>query len=125
MVFQFVDECIGLSSNENNVVLWYDTRSDQWSYLPHCPVKYFGLGQLSGKLIAVSGMWAGDATDVYVFEEETQQWEKSIPPISECFPMCVVSYHSKIVVFCHNRQEVWVFNGETSQWYTAAPLPFT
>ena len=36
-------------------VLRYETRSDQWIVLPSCPVKYFGLGQLSGKLITVGG----------------------------------------------------------------------
>ena len=111
---------------DDDDVMRYDTRSDQWSVLPHCPVKHFGLGQLYGKLIAVSK--CENSTDVYIYEEDTQlwtwdsTWEKPIPKLT---PMpYVVSYHSKIVVFPRYSKEVWVFNGDTSQWYRAAPLPF-
>ena len=37
-------------------VLRYETRSDQWSVLPSCPAMWFGLGQLSGKLVTVGGL---------------------------------------------------------------------
>ena len=60
-----------------------------------------------------------------MYEEETQQWEKSIPPMPALVSApYVINYHSRIVVLGHNSHEVWAFNGETSQWYTAAPLPF-
>ena len=58
----------------------YEIRSDKWSVLPPCPVRYFGIGQLSGKLVTVGGLDRGAfVADVYTYEEETQQWEKSIP----------------------------------------------
>ena len=103
----------------------YETRSDKWSVLPPCPVEYFGIGQLSGKLVTVGGH-DGSAIvgDVYTYEEETQQWEKSIPvmPTPRRCP-CVVTYHSNIAVCGGQTTSIEVFKSETSQWYTAAPLP--
>ena len=108
----------------------YETRSDKWTVLPPCPVEYFGIGQLSGKLVTVGGH-DGSAIvgDVYTYEEETQQWEKSIPPMPTAreWPS-VVTYHSSIAVCggwttSGETNVIEVFKSETSQWYTAAPLP--
>ena len=88
-------------------VLRYDTRSDQWSVLPPCPVKHFGIGQLSGKLVTVGGLDRRAVVgDVYTYEEETQQWEKSIPPMStpRIYPT-VVTYRSSIAV-CGGSKKV-------------------
>ena len=110
----------------------YETRSDKWTVLPPCPVEYFGIGQLSGKLVTVGGYDGGAFVgDVYTYEEETQQWEKSIPPMPtprQC--PCVVTYHSSIAVCgggttSGGTNVIEVFKSETSQWYTAAPLPVT
>ena len=114
-------------------MLKYDTRNDQWSVLPPCPVKNCGIGQLSGKLVTVGGRdGSANVGDVYTYEEETQQWEESIPcppmPTPRIYPI-VVTYHSSIAV-CGGYGDqyidmdiVEVFNNDTSQWYTAAPLP--
>ena len=109
-------------------VLRYETRSAQWSVLPSCPVKWFGLGQLSGKLVTVGGMDGRLATvnHVYTYVQETQQWEKSIPPMPtpRLLPT-VITYNSSIAV-CGGRgrdRVVEVFNSEAAQWHTAAPLP--
>ena len=109
-------------------VLRYETRSDQFSVLPSCPVSRFGLGQLSGKLVTVGGRGGRGATvnHVYTYVQETQQWEKSIPPMPtprRC--PTVITYNSSIAVCGGGRGErvVEVFNSETAQWHTAAPLP--
>ena len=109
-------------------VLRYKTRSDQWSVLPSCPVWSFGLGQLSGKLVTVGGKDGRGATvnHVYMYVQETQQWEKSIPPMPtprRC--PTVITYNSSIAVCGGQGGErvVEVFNSETAQWYTPAPLP--
>ena len=78
----------------------YETRNDKWSVLPPCPVEHFGIEQLSGKLVTVGGR-NGRAIfgDVYTYKEETQQWEKSVPPMpTQCRWPCVVTYHSSIAV---------------------------
>ena len=109
-------------------VLRYETRSDQWSVLPSCPVRLFGLGQLSGKLVTVGG-WdrRGAVNHVYTYVQETQQWEKSIPPMPtpRQWPT-VITYNSSIAVCgggIGGDRVVEVFNSETAQWHTAAPLP--
>ena len=127
-----IGDVVYVAGDDSYYVLRYDTRSDQWSVLPPCPVKCFGIGQLSGKLVTVGGL-DGRAVvgDVYTYEEETQQWEKSIPPMPtpRKWP-CVVTYHSSIAA-CggyggdqySNMDIVEVFNSDTSLWFTAAPLP--
>ena len=108
-------------------VLRYETRSGQWSVLPSCPVSHFGLGQLSGKLVTVGGMdGRGAVNHVYTYVQETQQWEKSIPPMPtpRWWPT-VITYNSSIAV-CGGyggERVVEVFNSESAQWHTAAPLP--
>ena len=111
-----------------NDVLRYETRSAQWSVLPSCPVWGFGLGQLSGKLVTVGGGDESGATvnHVYTYVQETQQWEKSIPPMpTPCLLPTVITYNSSIVVCGGSGRErvVEVFNSESAQWHTAAPLP--
>ena len=114
-------------------VLCYDHKSDQWSVLPPCPEFYFGLGQLSGKLIAVGGCKSisifgvtGATGNLYTFNEDTRRWEKSSQPMPtpRALPI-IVSYQSSIAV-CGGyggEMAVEVFDSETSQWHTAAPLP--
>ena len=109
-------------------VLRYETRSAQWSVLPSCPVRFFGLGQLSGKLVTVGGWYGRGAfvNHVYTYVQETQQWEKSIPPMPTPRGLpTVITYNSSIAV-CGGRggdRVVEVFNSEAAQWHTAAPLP--
>ena len=109
-------------------VLRYETRSGQWSVLPSCPVECFGLGQLSGELVTVGGLDGRGAAvnHVYTYVQETQQWEKSIPPMPtpRLLPT-VITYNSSIAM-CGGEggyRVVEVFNSETAQWHTAAPLP--
>ena len=109
-------------------VLRYETRSGQWSVLPSCPVKCFGLGQLSGKLVTVGG---GDGrgaavNHVYTYVQETQQWEKSIPPMPTLRAWPTVTTYNSSNAVCGGMggdRVVEVFNSEAAQWHTAAPLP--
>ena len=127
-----IGDVVYVAGYDSRDMLRYDTRSDKWSVLPPCPVKYFVIRQLSGKLVTVGGSdGSDDVGDVYAYEEETQQWEKSIPPMPtpRIYPT-VVTYRSSIAV-CggyggdqySNMDIVEVFNSDTSVWFTAAPLP--
>ena len=112
---------------DSHDVLRYETRSAQWSVLPSCPVRGFGLGQLSGKLVTVGGEdGRGVVNDVYTYVQETQQWEKSIPPMPTPRQLpTVITYNSSIAVCggIGGDRVVEVFNSEAAQWHTAAPLP--
>ena len=116
-----------VAASNSQDVLRYESRSDQWSVLPSCPVLGFGLGQLSGKLVTVGG-WdgIGGVNRVYTYVQETQQWEKSIPPMPtpHWWPT-VITYNSSIAVCggVGGERVVEVFNSEAAQWRTAAPLP--
>ena len=116
-----------VAASNSRDVLRYETRSGQWSVLPSCPVWFFGLGQLSGKLVTVGGGdGRGIVNHVYTYVQETQQWEKSIPPMPtpRLWPT-VITYNSSIAVCGGSGGErvVEVFNSEAAQWHTAAPLP--
>ena len=109
-------------------VLRYETRSGQWSVLPSCPVRLFGLGQLSGKLVTVGGRdgIGAPVNRVYTYVQETQQWKKSIPPMPTPRQLpTVITYNSSIAVCggLEGDRVVEVFNCEAAQWHTAAPLP--
>ena len=115
-------------------VLSYERKSDQWSTLPPCPVKWFGLGQLFDKLVTVGGVMdvkdGGNQVtpDVYVYNNVTQQWEKSSHPMPiPCVWPTVVKYKSSIAV-CGGiggagDRLVEVFDSETAQWHTTTSLP--
>ena len=116
-----------VAASNSHDVLRYVTSYDQWSVLQSSPVSHFGLAQLSGKLVTVGG-WdgRGAVNHVYTYVQETQQWEKSIPPMPtpRLWP-AVITYNSSIAV-CGGEEGdrvVEVFNRETAQWHTAAPLP--
>ena len=123
-----IGDAVFVAAYDSLGVHMYETRSDQCSVLPPCPVWGFGLGQLSGKLVTVGGRDGRGAfvNHVYTYVQETQQWEKSIPPMPtpRWWPT-VITYNSSIAV-CggyEGDRVVEVFNNENAQWHTAAPLP--
>ena len=114
-------------------VFCYSPSEDTWTTLPPCPVRYFGLSQMRGKLVTVGGIKKSDrkvTNEVYEFDEVTQTWKPSIPPMPTArYLLAVVSHHSALVVAGGNTGHtrttaVEVFREETSQWHTTEPLPF-
>ena len=84
------------------IVYCYDPSQDEWSTLLPLPVKYFGLGQVSGKLIAIGGQKKNNHVPtnlVYTYDEDSQKWRQRIPPMPTAreFPG-VLSLHSALVV---------------------------
>ena len=108
----------------------YDPVKDEWTTLPPAPVKYFGVGQLNGKLVIVGGLKEKRTRNVHVFEEDTQQWVKSIPPMPRGLIYSTVVSHSSSLVMCGipdgtSSTSVLVYNSQSSQWHLAAALPLT
>ena len=121
---------------EKHHVFQYDTSRDEWSRLPPHPVCGFAMAQFTGHLITVGGaVSAVDITGkVYRFKEESQEWEEFLKPTptARCL-LTVATTQSAIIasggstgvrdgkaVVCAT---VEVYSSETSQWYTADPLP--
>ena len=118
--------------SDNHIIYCYDPSQDKWTTLPPLPVRYFGLGQVNGKLVAVGGQKSGGQTssEVYTYDERSRKWKQTIPPMptARWFPG-VLSLQSALVVAGGNRvygiytDAVEIFKPDTSQWYRTDPLP--
>ena len=125
---------------EESQVFQYDPITDNWTTLPPTPVKDFGLGSLSGKLLLVGGTvpiprvkgikgWFQEAdktsptADIHVYDSAAQRWQKSeIPPMPlRCSSPIVIS-HSSALIVCESLSVV-VYKAEPGQWYWCVSLP--
>ena len=119
--------------DDNYRVFCYSPSEDTWNTLPDCNVKWFGLGRVRGKLFTVGGRKKSDGkvtNEMYEFDDVTQSWKQSIPPMpTPRDSPAVLSHHSTLTVAGghtgHTRTSVVeVFREDTSQWHTTEPLPF-
>ena len=126
--------------SQSTMIVKYDPVKNEWCTLPPAPVVGFGVGQLNGKLVIVGGAYKGVeaeqgqriTSDVHVFEEETQQWVKSIPPLPSRLAFTTVVCHGSCLVVCGGTSpdkspsaSVSVYSSQSSQWHSAPPLPFS
>ena len=134
-----IDDCVyvggGLAYDNatRRLVFRYAPLQDEWTTLPPSPVKSFGVGQLSGKVVLVGGELIStnkSTQSVHVFENECQQWVTSIPPMPTARSAPTVVSHSSTIIACGGYGEgsvilatVEVYRSETHQWYTVDPLP--
>ena len=121
------------NDDDNYLVCTYNPMKDEWSALPPAPVRRFGVGRLNGKLVIVGGIYrdANRTTgDVHVFEEDTQQWVRPIPPMPTGLFGSVVASHSSSLVVCGETDEsspatMFVYSSQSSQWHSRSPPPLT
>ena len=111
------------------IVCFYDPSQDKWTTLPPLPVRWFGLGQVNSKLVAVGGekLQLSDhqpTNEVYMYDERSQKWKQTIPPMptARWYPG-VLSLQSALVVAGGHTNRVEIFKPDTSQWYRTDPLP--
>ena len=113
-------------------VYCYDPLQDNWTTLSPLPVRYFGLGNINGKLVAVGGLRKGEddvtTNEILTYDERARKWKQTIPPMS-------TSRHSpsvlslKIALLVAGGSDfgytyaVEVYKPSTSQWYRTNPLP--
>jgi N-acetylneuraminic acid mutarotase len=120
------------------LVYCYDTSQDKWTTLPPLPVKYFGVGHIDGKLVAVGGVRKKDGREtgvVFSFQvsaaEQAQKWKQTIPPMPTArHSPSILSLQSALVVAggfsllsARYVNTVEIFKSDTSQWHSADPLP--
>ena len=118
------------------IIYCYDPSQDKWTTLPPLPVKWFGLGQINGKLVAVGGEkknGENKINDVYTYDERYQMWKQTIPPMPTARGSPgVLSFQSALIVASGNslsHSSYWyvsaveIFKPDTSQWYRTDPLP--
>ena len=66
------------------IVCCYDPSQDKWTTLPSLPIRWFGLGQVNGKLVAVGGQNKIDkerTNKVHTYDERSRKWKQTIPPM--------------------------------------------
>ena len=113
-------------------VLMYDLVKDEWGRLPNHCVGLFALCQFQGNLISVGGV--PKTNKVYHYNEESQEWEKFLTPMPTARVGLSVLTTATAIIACGGATDiinnkpiptatVEVYSSETSQWYTADPLP--
>ena len=121
------------NDDANYQVFCYCPSEDTWTTLPALPVRYFGLGQVRGKLVTVGGEKRSDGkvtNKVYEFDDVSQSWKESVPPMPTArHSPAVLSHNCALIVAggvtSSNRTSiVEIFMEESSQWHTTEPLPF-
>ena len=115
------------------IVYCYDTSQDNWTTLPPLPVRWFGLGQVNSKLVAVGGRKKSDyssTNEMYTYDERSKKWKQSILPMPTArWSPGVLSLRSALVVAggvasdAKSSGAVEIFKADTSQWCTTDPLP--
>ena len=117
--------------DDQYVVHRYDPSQDKWTTLPPLPIKWFGLGHVNCKLVAVGGWKKSNAQptdDVHTYDERSQKWKQIIPPMPTARDSPgVLSLQSALVVagggILSQTGAVEIFKPDTSQWYRTDSLP--
>ena len=116
------------NDRDNYIVYCYDPSQDNWTTLSPLPVRWFGLGQVNGKLVAVGGVKGGlYAKEVHTYDERSGKWKQTIPPMPTArWSPGVLSSQSALVVASgfgdSHTAAVEIFKPDTSQWYKTDPL---
>ena len=133
--------CGGGVAADGYTIYCYEPSQDKWTPLPPLPVRYFGLGQVNGDLVAVGGttMTADKrmiqcdnirSYEVATYNKQSQRWEWTIPPMPTArHSPGVLSLQSALVVAGGYTlpddfaSAVEIFKPDKSQWYRTDPLP--
>ena len=115
------------------IVYCYDPSQDNWTTLPPLPVRYFGLGQVNGELVAVGGMKKSNervTNEVFTYNVALRKWMRRVPSmLTARHSPGVLSLQSALVVAGGDPSSeeytdvVEIFKADTSQWYRTDPLP--
>ena len=120
----------GETENEDAcyIVQCYDPSQDEWTTLPPLPVRYFGLGQINGQLVAVGGEMKLSRNGEFERSSHVQTfdgkvWKETLPPMSSAllYP-AVISHKSMLVVaggeyFDRITRSVEIFRLKEATWY--------
>ncbi len=113
----------------------YDPPQDVWSTLSRLPVRYFGLGEIKGELVAVGGVDSSVSSStsnvVHVFNKTRRNWKRTIPPMTTArHSPAVVSLPTHLIVaggdmgILGYTDNVEIYNISTSQWSETDRLPY-
>jgi outer membrane protein assembly factor BamB len=108
--------CGGVTGDDGDYTIYcYDPSRGKWTTLPPLPVKYFGLGQVDGKLVAVGGVKKieeEETNKVHTYDERSRKWKQTIPPMPTARDSPgVLSLQSALVVANGNTPSPVAFPG--------------
>ena len=122
------------NSGAPDIIQVIDSTTQQVSQLPSCPVKHFALVSIDNQIVTVGGKAKLDdqvTNQLYCWNEATQQWEQSLPPMStpRYFHTSVV-WNNHLIV-CGGRidnedsitDSVEILDLQSKCWYKAPSLP--
>lgn len=128
--------CGGSAASENEYLVYhYDPSQDKWTTLSPLSVRYFGLGEVNGELMAIGGVKKGadrPTNEVLTYDPRLQRWKQAFTPMptSRAFPS-ILSLQLVLVVAGglielyddDYTTAVEIFQKDTSQWHKTDPLP--
>ena len=122
-------------SSGSGTVYAYDSPTEQWSTLPHCPHIHFSLAVINGLLTAVGGELADEPTNVLLSltGSGNKTWSKTFPPMPTKRYWAIAMWSGKSLIVAggttsttsnsDNLAIVEVMDTETRQWFVASSLP--
>ena len=126
------DNIVYLRPGGTRQVHGYNSTTDDWFQLPHCPHEYFTLALVDNLLTAIGGVKAGQNTSTLLSlmaSDHDKKWVEHFPPM----PMkrrrtCAVSSGTVLIVIGGQGEKrleltTLVMNVSTMQWMIAASLP--
>ena len=117
------------SSADSHNVFAYDSEKDDWSKLPECPQRNFGLAVINNLLTAVGGLSSGPFSYTNrLVSFNGSKWVTIFPPMpTKRYWLAVISAQNYLIAAGQGIAEalstVEVMNSATREWYTAASLP--
>ena len=119
------------SSEYSHDVFAYDSEKDDWSKLPECPQKDFGLAVINNLLTAVGGLSSGPISSTNrLVSFNGSKWVTIFPPMpTKRHYLAVISVQNYLIAAGGVGEgltvlsTVEVMNIATREWYTAASLP--
>ena len=119
------------SSLGSHDVFAYDSEKDDWSKLPECPQRDFGLAVINNLLTAVGGLSSGPFSYTNrLVSFNGSKWVTIFPPMpTKRDWLAVISAQNYLIAagggvgIAETLSTVEVMNIATREWYTAASLP--
>ena len=117
------------SSYSSHDVFAHDSEKKDWSKLPECPQKDFGLGVISNLLTAVGGWVGNEVTNHLSSLFNDGEWVTVFPPMpTKRYWAAVISAQNYLIAaggvgVGGALSTVEVMDMNTLEWYTAASLP--
>ena len=118
------------SSLGSHDVFAYDSEKDDWSKLPECPQRNFGLAVINNLLTAVGGLSSGPFSHTNrLVSFNGSKWVTIFPPMpTKRYWPAVISAQNYLIAaggrgVAEALSTVEVMNIATREWYTAASLP--